>query len=149
MQGIKQKLCDLQKSRDEIKALDDQIAELQKQISVHDTTAKVKGSDVEHPYTYHSITVHGIDIACHEVKEMRGELMQIQVKRRERIVKLKCCIAQAEEFIAAIEEYPENEIFRLRYLEKNLTWRDIAQRLMMSESGVKMRHNRYIEKAGN
>lgn len=64
-----------------------QIEELEGKLNSLKQHELVKGSDIEHPFRYHYISVHGIPLGCKEAMELKELLFKMKILRREKIVK--------------------------------------------------------------
>ena len=110
----------------EIRLLEEQIDNIKVDI-VSDT---VKGSDVNFPYTYHSIFIQGIDQGSHnkKIRSLKRDLME----RKTNLINLVCDI---NKYISSIEDSEIRQIIILKYIN-GLTWSNIATHLHYADESV-------------
>ncbi len=114
----------------QIKHLKSEIEMLKKEIENMDyvvTTDTVKGSTPQFPYIEHTIKITGIDYNGYDkkVKRLRRQLQN-------RLNELMDKVAEANEYIAAIEDAEIRMILQCRYIN-GLTWDEIEKELYMSK----------------
>ena len=136
----------------QIKHLSKEIALLKEQIQYTEyiadermITDTVKGSSPNHPYTYHSIKIHGVDISGYgkEVKRLKNRL-----KRR-----IEELLEKTEEANKYVESIPDSEIrmiLSLRYIN-GLSWHQIAAHMGMEGDGSteRKKHDRFMKFSRN
>ncbi len=143
----KQQLEQYRALQNEQKMLSEKIVEIERQLSQHTVTDRVMGSEDDHPYAYHSITLQGVPRTA-ETEEIRRQLFSIKVLRRERMCKAMRVLAEIERFISGIDDSLMRQIFELRCVD-GLSWAQIAGRVGggNTEAGVRMIYTRYLKKS--
>lgn len=122
----KEQLSQLRYLSKEIELLEEQI----KNIDYTMTTDSVKGSDANFPYTYHSITIKGVDIEGYNNKARR--LQKRLSRRKHELIDL---VNELNNYIDDIEDSEIRQMIVLKYV-KNFTWSQIAKHLGYADESV-------------
>lgn len=118
------------------RSLKAEIAELTAEINMKESSAIVKGSDTEFPFTQHNIKV------CQS-----GESTEALHKKR---MKCRAECMEITAYIDSIDDSLLRRIFRLRYLKgkDRPSWQQIAFTIgEYDESYPRHKHNRYLRKS--
>jgi len=123
----KKELSQIKNLNKEIVLLKKQIENIEALINPEITTDIVKGSSPQFPYIEHTIKITGIDYNGYDkkVKRLRRQLQN-------RLNELMDKVAEANEYIAAIEDAEIRVILQCRYIN-GLTWDEIEKELYMSK----------------
>lgn len=123
----KKELSQIKNLNKEIVLLKKQIENIETLINPEITTDIVKGSSPQFPYIEHTIKITGIDYNGYDkkVKRLRRQLQN-------RLNELMDKVAEANEYIAAIEDAEIRMILQCRYIN-GLTWDEIEKELYMSK----------------
>lgn len=122
--------------KDGIKDLEDRIKKIENQRkSIKDS---VKGSRREFPYTIHTCVVEGKE--KDERLKRRKKLLNSKKKELEKIKD------ELEIYInTEIKDEQIRQLFMYRYIDK-FSWVKISHKMNGTESGMRMLHNRFLEK---
>ena len=122
--------------KDGIKDLEDRIKKIENQRkSIKDS---VKGSHREFPYTIHTCVVEGKE--KDERLKRRKKLLHNKKKELEKIKDELEIYVNTE-----IKDEQIRQLFMYRYIDK-FSWVKIAHKMNGTESGMRMLHNRFLEK---
>lgn len=98
----------------------------------------VRGSCSEFPYNLHTVSIEGLDCSGDNTRLLKR---QEKLKRQKRRI---------EDFIDDIPDSETRRIFRYRYIsgKRRWSWQRIAVKIGGGNTadGVRMIHNRYLEK---
>lgn len=114
-----------------------EIRETEERIKENTVTDTVSGSDVEFPYTKHSMSVAGLE---------KNEYNNILLARRNKLQRQR---RKVERYVDGIEDSLTRRIFRMRYIEGEVrpSWQWIAFKVGggNTESSVKKRVYRFLK----
>ena len=114
-----------------------EIRETEERIKENTVTDTVSGSDVEFPYTKHSMSVAGLE---------RTEYNNMLLARRNKLQRQR---RKVERYVDGIEDSLTRRIFRMRYIEGEVrpSWQWIAFKVGggNTESSVKKRTYRFLK----
>lgn len=135
----KRKLDRHKKNKKELKLVDDGLQKLYDQLEeVPVVMGKVTGSSHDFPYTEIRTSVQMQDPKV--ASEIRDKIREKE-KRRE---KLQREINEVVEFIEAMSEGIEKEIFEMIYLE-DYSQQDVADIVKLERSGISKKINKYLK----
>lgn len=122
------RLCQLKHLGREIQLLKERIRKIKNRTVVD----VVVGSDVDHPYIAHNITISGID-----------ELERKLTRRLNQLIKSQ---GRMLDFISSIDDSEMRQILMLRYVE-GLTWQQVARKMGRAGDGSteRKKHNRFLK----
>ena len=123
----KKELSQIKNLNKEIVLLKKQIENIETLINPEITTDIVKGSSPQFPYVEHTIKITGIDYNGYDKKVKR-----LRIQLQNRLNELMDKVAEANEYIAAIEDAEIRMILQCRYIN-GLTWDEIEKELYMSK----------------
>ena len=133
----KDKLSQLKYLSKEIELIEEQI----KSIDYTMATDSVKGSDPYFPYTYHSITIKGVDIEDYnnKVKRLENKLY----KKKHELIDL---VNEIIDYIDDVEDSEIRQILTLRYI-KGYTWEQVAIHMGSAGDGSteRKKHDRFLK----
>jgi len=135
----KKELSQIKNLNKEIILLKKQIENIETLINPEITTDIVKGSFPQFPYIEHTIKITGIDYNGYDkkVKRLRRQLQN-------RLNELMDKVAEANEYIAAIEDAEIRMILQCRYII-GLTWDEIEKELYMSKRTAQIKLKKWWE----
>ena len=118
-----------------------EIRETEERIKENTVTDTVSGSDVEFPYTKHSMSVAGL-----EKNEYNNALMS----RRNKLQRQR---RKVERYVDGIEDSLTRRIFRMRYIEGEVrpSWQWIAFKVGAAGDGSteRKKHDRFLKVSRN
>lgn len=109
------------------------------------TVDSVQGSDVNFPYTAHSITIEGY---TEEGDKIKHYILNMEINRvRKMQINTEREMAKIRKRVDGLEDEFMRSIVTYRFIY-GMSWRQVAFRVGggISESGVRMAYNRFIEK---
>lgn len=100
----------------------------------------VNGSDSEFPYTNHKMHIEGYDLDSYKRKVER--VNKRIVNKMNELVEEKDSLV---EFIYNLEDPEVRQIFIYKYID-GMIWREIAKKMMYSETTIRDKHRYIINK---
>lgn len=129
--------------RKEIALLEQRIDRLRERaLDVPTVMGKVKGSSRDYPYIEERITVQ-----MDEPRES-DEINRLMAIKRGRLERARREAVEIEEFIAAIPDSVDRQIFELCFLEGLKQW-EVADEVDMERSNISRRIDRYLKLSRN